>query len=162
VTANAADRRRATALVCHYGRGSFEGWNAVVAEAADLGRVTALVIELVALHADVVPVLLTKDGVACVSDAIYRIVTAPAQTDEDPAVEDCRRAGRLMFAYAEDKLAEINAVLREAVDLGRATELVVAVLEMYRRHVPQMYSPLGLQVLERSILSWAMREDAGS
>jgi len=34
----AGDQRRATALVCHYGRNNTEGMAAILGEAADLGR----------------------------------------------------------------------------------------------------------------------------
>lgn len=46
----AGDQRRATALVCHYGRNNTEGMAAILGEAADLGRPMELVAAVLKLH----------------------------------------------------------------------------------------------------------------
>lgn len=152
------DRRRATALVCHWGHANIEGYNAVVREAQEANRVTALMWEVLALHSEVAPILLTDDGIACASQDVYKVATIPIADDEKPGIGDCRRAAQLMFGYAQQDVGEINAVLHEAVDLGRATELLMALLELYRRVIPQMYTDLGLNVLGKTVLQWAARE----
>lgn len=154
----ASDRRRATALVCHWGRNNIDGVNAVITEAQDVDRITPMIIEILSLHSEVATILLTEDGIACSSQEAHRIATAALDGRDDPVSHDCHRAGRLMFAYAKPDLDEINAVLREAVEANRATELILALLELYRHILPQAYTELGLRVLGRSILEWAAKE----
>ena len=154
----AGDRRRATALVCHWGRRNIEGYNAIIREAQETKRVTQLLWEVLSLHAETVPILLTEDGIACATQVVYEVATIPVTDDENPGIGDCRRAAQLMFAFGQRDITEYNCTIEEAVDLDRATELFMALLELYRRAVPQLYTDLGLHVLEGSILQWAALE----
>lgn len=155
---HAADRRRATAMVVHWGRHNFDGFNALLAEAREASRVTAMVVEILALHSEVVPVLLTEDGIACATGEIRRVAEISDEDTSDPGMADIRRAARLMFAYAKPDADWINRLLQEAVDADRAVDLVMSLLELYRRVIPQVYSEVGLNVLGRTILQWAADE----
>jgi hypothetical protein len=149
----AGDHRRATALVCHFGRNNTPGMNAILEEAVTENRVSPLIVAVLALHEQVIPLLLTKDGLACLTGAIYTLVDDPNHSD------DTRRAARLVTADSEQNLDAINAVLQEAAAANRVTQLVVAILSMFSTLVAILYSEVGLRTLERSILDWAARED---
>ncbi|GJF17740.1 hypothetical protein NGTWS0302_16920 [Mycolicibacterium cyprinidarum] len=150
----AADQRRATALVCHYGRNNLDGINAILAEASEADRVVPLIGATLSLHAHIVPILYTEDGLACLTHMIYALA-------EDPEVdEDCARAARLAVAHSEQDATATNAVLAAAAHADRATQLITAILTLFSSTVPTLYSELGLKVLERSILNWAAREDS--
>ncbi len=150
---NAADCRRATSLVIHYGRQDVDGVNAVIREAADVDRVTLLIANVVDLHHQIVPVLLTPDGIACLSQLVY------ALSEDQDADEDCRRAARLVIAHSLRDLDAVTAVLTEARNADRVTEILLAVMSTYRSYVPQLYSDVGLSVLQRSVIDFAARED---
>lgn len=152
------DRRRATALLCHWGTHNIEGINAVIGEAKEANRIGLLLHEILALHSELAPVLLTEDGIACASHEAYKVATIPIADDEDSGVGDCRRAAQLMFGYAQQDASEISSVIDEAIHLDRVTELFLTLLELYRRIIPQLYTELGLQVLGRTVLQWAARE----
>jgi hypothetical protein len=152
---HAADCRRATALVVHYGAQNLEGVDAVLKEAVTVNRVMPLITSVLDLHESVVPLLLTQDGLACLTQMIYTLA------DDEDGDQDCRRAARLVIRHDRRDAPGINAVLKEAAEADRVTELVVGLLSLYSTLVPMLYSQLGLQVLQRSILDWAAREDAG-
>ncbi len=151
---DAADNRRATALVCHYGRHNIDGFNAVLEETADEDRGTELIGAVLALHAQVIPILLTGDGLACLTGAIY------TRRDDPDYSDGIRNAARLVTADSEGNIDDLNEALREATtsDWG-VTYLVFSVLSMFSTLVPILYSELGLRTLERSIIDWAARED---
>jgi hypothetical protein len=101
------------------------------------------------------PLLHTQDGLACLTQMIYSLA------DKEDGDQDCRRAARLVIRHDRRDAPGINAVLKEAAEADRVTELVVGLLSLYSSLMPMLYSQLGLQVLQRSILDWAAREDAG-
>lgn len=152
----AGDQRRATALTVWYGHRDLDGVNTVLAEAAELDRVRELVLGVLDLHAHVVPILLTGDGLACLTQMIYSLAE---DQDGDP---DCARAARLIVAHSERDTDAYKAVLREAADADRVADTIVGILANFRTFVPLLYSELGLTVLQRSILDWAAREDDAS
>ncbi|MCH9668948.1 MAG: hypothetical protein K0U76_03855 [Actinomycetia bacterium] len=153
----AGDQRRATALTVWYGHLDLDGVNSVLQEAAELDRVRQLVIGILDLHAHVIPILLTDDGLACLSQMVYSL--SEGREGDDP---DCARSARLIIAHADRDLDAYKAVLQEAADADRVTETIVGILGTFRAFVPLLYSELGLAVLQRSILDWAAREDDAS
>lgn len=150
----ASDNRRATALVCHFGRQNSEGVNAVLAETIEANRVTPLIISVLDLHAGIVPILVTPDGLACITQMIH------SRANDQYVDQECARAARLIISHSARDTAGFNTALREAADAGHVTDLLMATLETFLAVVPQLYCELGLAVLERSILDWAAREDA--
>ncbi len=148
----AADNRRATTLTVWYGHQNLDGVNTVLREAAEIQRVRHLILAVLDLHAQVIPVLLTDDGLACLTQMIYSLTE---DQDGDP---DCARAARLIAAHSEQDADAYKAVLREAADADRVTDTIVGTLADFRAFVPLLYSELGLAVLQRNILDWASRE----
>ena len=151
-TVTAADNRRATTLVCHYGHDNLEGVTAVLQETVEANRVTKLIISILDLHRGITPILLTQDGLACLTQMIY---SAADETTQD---QDCRRAARLIICHNERDTDGINTVLNEAADAERVSELLVGLLSLFSNFLPILYSQLGLEVLQRIILDWAARE----
>ena len=151
---HAGDCRRATALVCHHGNQNLDGVNEILKEAVTVNRVTPLITSVLGLH-ESMPLLHTPNGLACLTQMIYSL------TDNEDGDQDCRRAALLVIRHDRRDAPRINAVLKEAAEADRVTELVVALLSLYSILMPMLYSQLGLQVLQRSILNWAAREDAG-
>lgn len=149
----AGDQRRATALTVWYGHTDLDGVNTVLQEAAEIDRVRQLVLGILDLHAHVVPILLTGDGLACLTQMIY---SATEDQDGDP---DCARAARLIVAHSERDTTAYKAVLQDAAEADRVADTIVGILGVFRAFVPLLYSELGLAVLQRSILDWAARED---
>ena len=90
ITCDAGDHRRAAALTCHYGRGNGDGIDALMVETVELDRVMPLIMSVLGLHEQVVPILLSSDGVACLSVMVFQL------TQDDNADPDCRRAARLI------------------------------------------------------------------
>lgn len=147
-----ADNRRATALVCHFGRQNTAGLNAVFLETTEADRPVELIQAVLALHAGVIPILFTPDGLACASQMIHSLTT-----DDDA---DTRRAAKLITAHDQRDDDAFDATLLQAAEAGRCTQLLISVLNTFRTVVPVLYSEIGLQTLERSIITWAAREDA--
>jgi hypothetical protein len=150
----AADCRRATALAVHYGNQDVDGVNSVLVEAIELDRAAELIVAVLELHAQVIPILLSGDGLACLTQMIHSL--SQGRDGDDP---DCARAARLIVAHSEHNFDAYDAVLLEAGDAEGITKTFMAILATFRAFVPLLYSELGLTVLQRSILDWAARED---
>lgn len=152
---HAGDCRRATALVCHYGNQNLDGVNEILKEAVTVKRVTPLITSVLDLHESIGPLLHTPDGLACLTQMIYSLA------EKEDGDQDCRRAALLVIRHDRRDAPGINTVLKDAAEADRVTELVVGLLSLYSSLMPMLYSQLGLEVLQRSILNWAAREDAG-
>lgn len=156
MSTNSADSRRATALVVHYGRSNSDGMTAVLDEAANVGRAMELVAAVLNLHSHVVPVLLSADGLACLTQMVYRMAD-----DAELVGEDLARAARLVTAHSEQDMAAIAELLPPGTTAEQAAQAASGLLALYISVVPFLYSELGLSVLERNILDWAAREESG-
>lgn len=151
----AGDQRRATALAVHYGHDRLDGVNAIIAEASEAERIVPLIAAILNMHHLVVPILLTRDGLACLTKMIYTLA------EGEDVHEDCARAARLVVAHSEQDLDATHAVLADTAEADRASELILGLLTLFSSTIPILYSEVGLHVLERSILDWAAREDNG-
>ena len=91
-----------------------------------------------------------------------------------PALPDCRRwlAGLPRYQRPCGVVAAkflgppalrpgFNEAVQEAYRLHRGTELLIGLYATYSAFVPVLYSELGLQVLERSVIDWAKMEEGG-
>jgi hypothetical protein len=151
IEVTAADNRRATALVCHYGAQNLDGVNAILRETVEAARIPPLFVAVLDLHQGIIPILLTEDGLACANYMVYSLTT-----DEDA---DTTRAAQLITAHGQQDQGAFDNLMRQAADDDRFTELLVAVIVVFRTVIPQLYSELGLKVLQRNILNWAAREN---
>lgn len=150
----AADCRRATALVCHYAVRDVDGCNEVFAEATEASRVTQMIVALLDQFQNIVPALVTKLGMVCLSEHVL-IMTEDA--DGDP---DVRAAAGLIAHHANDNTEAYIAVLSDADEDDRVTELVLAVLNLYETLLPALYAPTGLQALQQTVVDFAVQENA--
>ncbi|HWL99087.1 MAG TPA: hypothetical protein VNP20_17220 [Nocardioidaceae bacterium] len=65
---------------------------------------------------------------------------------------DYRRAAALIIHFGRDDGAGVNAVLDEANEADRATELVVALLMTYNSIVPEVRTDLGMKLMTDYLL----------
>lgn len=150
-TLAAADNRRATALVCHYGRANLSGVNTILNEADTKRRVTPLVISVLDLHAGIIPILLTDDGLACLTAMLDDLHETTTDTDQKRAVE-------LITSHNVQDAEKFGTTLAAAGKDDKVSETIEAILAIFRAYVPLLYCELGLTVLQRSIIDWAGRE----
>lgn len=61
--------------------------------------------------------------------------------------DDCQRAAALVIHHARADLDGINAVLQEAAEADRATQLYLALLDLYQYLVPEVRTELGMKML---------------
>lgn len=64
---------------------------------------------------------------------------------------DCRRAIALTVQHAQGDLDGVNAILRESAEAGRATELILAILDAFQSIVPVLHTELGLLSLSQTV-----------
>lgn len=76
----------------------------------------------------------------------------------NPAAGDCRRAAALVAHHGNNNVDGINAVLQEAAEADRVTQLFLAILDLYQTIVPALYTKLGMQALSQTVLDIANRE----
>lgn len=69
----AADLRRAAALIVHYGRNNEDGVKAIIAETSDAKRPVPLILALLTLTDQVVPALYTDLGMSLLSAHILKL-----------------------------------------------------------------------------------------
>ncbi|OBB71215.1 hypothetical protein A5759_23295 [Mycobacterium sp. 852014-52144_SCH5372336] len=81
-------------------------------------------------------------------------------TMTNPIAGDCRRASSLVVHYGTQNQEGVNTVLREAVELGRATELITATLDLFQHVVPQLVTTLGIACISDTVTRLSEDEDA--
>lgn len=153
ISTNAGDNRRAATLTVHYGRGDTAGVNAVLEETVATNRITALYLAVMNLHREVIPKLLTVDGLGCLTELVHTLAGDP---NADP---DCRRAARMVIAHSSGDVDGFNDVLEEVAESHRGSELLIGMFAVFSAFVPVLYGEAGLAVLQRSGLHWAAAED---
>lgn len=146
-----ADCRRATALACHWGRANVDGVNELFNEAVEKKRISELLIALLGLYAYIVPVLVTKLGMGCLSETVVNI----AGHGKD---DSSRRAARLVIAHSGHDVDAINTVLREARDADAITDLFLSLMGLYSMLVPALNTNAGLTALQAAVLDIAALE----
>lgn len=75
----------------------------------------------------------------------------PAQIN--PA--DARRATALVVHYGRNDEEGVKAVLAEVAEVGRAMQLVFALLALNEEIMPALYTPAGLDLMSRHVLRLA-------
>jgi hypothetical protein len=146
-----SDCRRATALVTHYGRGNLAGINEALREAVEVDRVTPLLMAVLDLYDNLMPVLVAPLGMKCIADTVA--VTAREAEDDE-----LRRAAQLVGAHASSDVDAMNAVLMEAKQAERITQLFFSVMILYGMLVPAIYTRPGLHALQQVIVDLAAVE----
>lgn len=78
------------------------------------------------------------------------------------AAGDYRRAAAMIVHHARRDQPGQNAVVTEALQADRLGNLLQAVLHLYEQMLPELRSPLGLQLLSSKVVELAgMEEQAG-
>lgn len=147
----AADCRRATALVCHYGRRNADGVNEIFHETVEANRVSELLMATASLYSYITPVLVTQLGMRCLSETVMNIA-------KEGANESGRRAAKLIIAHSAADVDAINAVLKDAKEANAITDLFMSMMNIYAMLVPALTTNLGLTALQSAILEIAVLE----
>ncbi len=66
---------------------------------------------------------------------------------DNPRAGDARRASALTIHHRQGSTAGLVEIVRETCENGRATELVLAILEIHRSAIVQLRSEVGLEYL---------------
>ncbi len=77
---------------------------------------------------------------------------------ERPREKDRRRAAAITLHHSRRDIAGVNAVLSEASDENRCTELILAVLDLFQVLVPALHTPPGRQLLAECVVGFAAEE----
>jgi hypothetical protein len=149
----AGDCRRASALVLNYGRRDHAGVNAILQESAEADRVTDLILATLTLFQSVVPILITDYGM----HAMGQVILGLAQ-DRD-GDDNVRRAAALVAHDGNSNVQGINAILQEASETTGISELILNVMHLYATILPSLFTPLGLDTLQRNVLDLAAKEN---
>lgn len=80
-------------------------------------------------------------------------------TTPDAIPADCRRAAALVAHYGQANLDGINAILTEAAEADRVTQLILAVLNLYSFLIPELRTPAAMQWMTRAVIHLAQAEE---
>ena len=73
----------------------------------------------------------------------------------NPHAGDCRRACSILVHHSQNDLDGVNALLQEAADTGRVTELVFAILDAYQGITPVLLTAIGMACLSQTVHGFA-------
>ena len=74
-------------------------------------------------------------------------------TDRALIRDDCRRAAAIVVHHARADLEGINAILQEADECDRVTQLFLAVLDLYQTLLPELRTEVAMKLLS----AWVSR-----
>ena len=78
----------------------------------------------------------------------------------NPAAGDCRRATAVVVHYGTNSSDGISEVFKESVEIGRVTELILALLDLFQNVVPQLLTDLGMACISDALIDLANDETA--
>jgi len=145
---DAADYRRATALIRHHAIGDQAGITAILDEAEADDRGTQLLIALLGTFSFIQPLLRTDAAIT----AIRQCIDLTATADDQPDWVRCAAAA--IAAYADQDRDRLGDAIDEILDAGRgAGVLFQGISDIYFHLMPELRAPAGLHALDR----WTMR-----
>lgn len=153
----AADVRRAAVLTIHHRRRQTDGQQAILDETQETGRWAELIFAIAAFHRQAFIELRTDAG----RDLAYRFLAEIAyQTHNDPGEygPDIRRAADMIQSFGPNNIAGINKAVRESGDGGRVGELVLALLNLYQKLMPELSADAGMKWLQDQAMNGAANE----
>ena len=155
----AADARRASAITTHHRRGYTEGVLAIAEETNETNRGTELVLAVLDLHRNPLTELRTPSGIELIGRHVHELATHGAATTADnPAGADVARASALLDSHGREDIAGINRALKDAASVGRSTQLLLALLDLYEHLMPELTSAAGIDWLNRCTTTFATEE----
>jgi hypothetical protein len=69
------------------------------------------------------------------------------EQEKSDARDDCRRAAALVIHHARGDVDGINAILQEAAEADRVTQLFIAVLDLYQTLLPELRTQVAIGLL---------------
>ncbi len=144
-TPNAADGRRAAALITHHRRGDRTGMYEIVNSAVDHGRPTELVLAVMDLYRRAIVELRTDHGLELLAAYVGQLSTAT----DDPDTIDITRAAIILDAHGRGDFVTLSATLSSASTNKRGSETLLALLDLYAVVLPELTSDIGIGWLDR-------------
>jgi hypothetical protein len=148
----AGDLRRAAAFIKHHAYSDREGMNAILTEAIDTHRAGEFIEGILVTFDAVVPQLITPAGRRCMADMIL------TYAGDSTLTEGSNRAARFLVAYGLVDRGQMNNIIRETDDVSPT---IIALADIYATILPTLYTPTGLEVLDRGIHTLAAKEAEG-
>jgi len=152
---NAGDYRRAAALTLHHRQGNTAGVLAIIDETNNTGRGPQLLFATLDLHEQFISVLRTRDGINLMADYVHGMAALDA--DAAPGTEIVRAARILEF----HGLKEPAGITREMQAVGgdaEATQIFIALLDLYEVAMPELSSQVGIRWIQDHIAAMATEE----
>jgi hypothetical protein len=74
-------------------------------------------------------------------------------TDQEKSLhrDDCRRGAALVVHHARGDVDGINAILQEAAEADRVSDLFIALLDLYQTLVPELRTELAIKLLSATV-----------
>lgn len=145
---NRADYRRAAVLTLHHRRSDKAGVVAVAEETNELDRGPQLLMSVLLLHQVLIGLLRTPNGITLMAPWIAGMAAVIAT---DPAGKDIVRAAQILNFHGQGANDGIAVAMNEAAADGRATETLLALLDLYEVALPELSGAVGIEWLESQI-----------
>jgi hypothetical protein len=155
---NAADGRRAAALIIHRRRADSDGVVALLDEANDSGRMTELVLAVLDLYRNAIAELRSDNGIELIASYVGQMCELAEQAGPDFGAGPGAmvQSARLLDAHGRGDTAGINRVLGEAA--GRGLYLILGLLDLLESLLPELSCEAGYNWLDRCVAIYAAEE----
>lgn len=151
------DARNAAALILHRRNADEQGVVAILAEAAETGRQTELLLAVMDLYRMAIAELRSDAGIALMASYVGDMAKH-ADEAGDGLGADMIRAAPLLDAHGRQNMDAFNDILRKAAVAGRSANLLVGLLDLYEALMPDLNSTAGLDWFNRLIAAFVNEE----
>lgn len=152
---NHADYRRAAVLTLHHRRGDKAGVVAIAQETNALNRGPQLLMSVLLLHQTLIGLLRTANGITLMAPWVAGMAGVIAT---DPAGKDVVRAAQILNFHGQRAHDGIAVVMNEAVADGRATEVLLALMDLYEVALPELSGAVGIEWLQSQMQAFVDME----
>lgn len=150
-----SDYRRAAVLTLHHRRGDKAGVVAVAEETNELNRGPQLLKSVLLLHQTLIGLLRTTDSITLLAPWVAGMAALIAT--EQPQ-RDIVRATQILNFHGQGQHDGIAVVMNEAAADGRATEVLLALLDLYEVALPELSGAVGIEWLSSQIQGFVEME----
>jgi hypothetical protein len=155
---NAADARRAAALIIHRRRSDTGGVAALLEEANGAHRMTELVLAVLDLYRNAIEELRTDNGINLIASYVGHICKLAEQAGPEIGAGEMVQSARLLDAHGRGDIAATNQAFREAAAARRAVSLVLGLLDLLETLLPELSCDAGFDWLNRCVATFAAEE----
>lgn len=141
---NSSDYRRAVVLTVHHRRGDTEGVAAIAEETNTENRAAQLLHAVLRVHETLIALLRTQSGLNLMGDWVGGMAELPAI---EPPGTDIVRAAQILNFHGQGNPEGIADVMNAASAEGRATHVLLQLLDLYEVALPEISGPGGMEWL---------------